>query len=216
LKGAFLDVGAGLTGQLPNIIVFQFNPETISRTPTMQQPPPRSDGSGRQDAYQQPDEPSESISFSLRIDATDQLAGPKPTVAAASGILPTLSALELLMQRRDPRRVDLAALSGSSSGALNPPASLPTVLFFWGLWRVLPVVFTSMSITETDFDVTLNPIRAEVYVSLDVLTPAWIAPSDTLGQDAYAYTFALKRRLAALNAENALDIGVSASQSIAL
>ena len=32
LKGAFINMGAGLLGVLPNIVVFQFNPLTISRS----------------------------------------------------------------------------------------------------------------------------------------------------------------------------------------
>ena len=96
LKGAFIKLGAGLLGALPNIVVFQFNPDRVTRTPRIPQPPQPSTGAGNRAANQQPGQPAESMSFSLRIDATDQLAQSNP-VAAASGILPTLSALELLM-----------------------------------------------------------------------------------------------------------------------
>ena len=33
LKGAFINLGAGLLGAMPNIVVFQFNPDSMSRTP---------------------------------------------------------------------------------------------------------------------------------------------------------------------------------------
>src|SRR5579862_1272361 len=96
LKGAFLSFGAGLLGALPNIVVFQFNPEQVSRTPSLPQPPSVSGNAGPTDALQQPTLPGETISFTLKLDASDQLADGNP-IAAASGILPTLSALELLM-----------------------------------------------------------------------------------------------------------------------
>src|SRR5215471_17757561 len=96
LKGAFINLGAGLLGALPNVVVFQFNPDRVTRTPALLRPPPPSDGAGSCDSSQQPGQPGESMSFTLRLDATDQLARSNP-IAAASGILPTLSALELLM-----------------------------------------------------------------------------------------------------------------------
>jgi len=39
LKGAFLNFGAGLLGALPNIVVFQFNPTQVSRTPAIPRRP---------------------------------------------------------------------------------------------------------------------------------------------------------------------------------
>jgi hypothetical protein len=213
LKGAFIDLGAGLLGALPNIIVFQFNPDQVSRTPTLVQPPPPDDGSGTHEAMQQPGEPSESISFSLRIDATDQLAKANP-IAAASGILPTLSALERLMIPRTSLSQGLAQLSGGSQPHLLAPVRLPTVLFFWGPFRILPVTVNSLSITETQFDTQLTPIRAEVSVGLQVLTPSQMAQSDTLAQGAYSYSQGVKQVMAALNLANAVDFGSSPSISI--
>src|SRR3974390_3354733 len=96
LKGAFINLGAGLLGQLPNVVVFQFNPERVTRTPKLVQPPPPPAGNGKNDATQQVSVPTESYSFVLRLDATDQLAQGNP-VAVANGILPALSAVELLM-----------------------------------------------------------------------------------------------------------------------
>jgi hypothetical protein len=39
LKGAFINLGAGLLGDLPNIVVFQFNPDRVTRTPTLASAP---------------------------------------------------------------------------------------------------------------------------------------------------------------------------------
>jgi hypothetical protein len=212
LKGAFINLGAGLLGALPNIILFQFNPLRVSRTPRLVQPPADSDGSGSRDATQQAGEPSESFSFSLRIDATDQLAASNP-IAAASGILPALSALELLMVPKDSLTLELFKLSGGTQPHQHPPQRLPTVLFFWGPFRIWPVTVNSLSVTETEYDQLLNPIRAEVSVSLQVLTPFNLQGQD-LAQGAYKYSQGVKEVMAALNLANTAAMGISGGISL--
>jgi hypothetical protein len=215
LKGAFINVGAGLLGALPNIVVFQFNPLHVTRTPSLAHPPAKSDGSGNRPAGPQPDEPSQAISFSLRLDANDQLAASNP-IAAASGILPTLCALELLQVPKSSLSIDLFGLSGSSSTPYQlPPITLPTVLFFWGPFRILPVTVNSLSITETEYDTLLNPVRAEVTVNLQVLTPSQLGDS-ALAVGAYKYSQGVKEVMAALNLANAVEIGVSSALSFSL
>jgi hypothetical protein len=212
LKGAFINMGAGLLGTLPNIVVFQFNPDQVTRTPSMVQPSSKDDGSGQHDASQQPGQPSESYSFTLRVDATDQLARSNP-IAAASGILPTLSALELLMVPKESLSIQLFKLSGSKNPPYeHSPNRLPTVLFFWGPYRILPVNIASLSISETQYDPLLNPIRAEVTVSLDVLTPSQLKNAP-FARGAYRYTQGVKEVMAELNQVNAVAIGVSKSLS---
>jgi hypothetical protein len=214
LKGAFLNFGAGLLGVLPNIVVFQFNPTQVSRTPSIPRRPQSCGSAGSSDARQQPCPPTESMSFTLRVDATEQLAQSNP-LAAASGILPTLSALELLMVPKSSLSINLASLSGGPGPHQTPPASLPTVLFFWGPTRILPVAITSLSVTETEYDTLLNPIRADVAVSLQVLQPGQLA-GDKLGNAAYTYSQGVKEVMAALNLANAVQFGVSASLSFSL
>src|SRR5207245_2733069 len=139
LKGAFLNFGAGLLGALPNIVVFQFNPTQVSRTPAIPRRPQPCSTTGSSDVKQQPCPPSETMSFALRVDSTEQLAQSNP-LAAASGILPTLSALELLMVPKSSLSLNLFSLSGSTGSHQSPPSSLPTVLFFWGPFRIFPVL----------------------------------------------------------------------------
>lgn len=214
LKGAFLNFGAGLVGALPNIVVFQFNPTQVSRTPAIPRRPPTCSSTGSSNAMQQPCPPSETMSFSLRVDATEQLAQSNP-IAAASGILPTLSALELLMVPKGSLQLNLISLAGGSGAHQTPPSSLPTVLFFWGPFRILPIVITSLSVTETEYDTLLNPIRADVSVNLQVLQPGQLA-GNTLGNAAYKYSEGVKEVMAALNLANAVQFGVSASISFSL
>ena len=50
------------------------------------------------------------------------------------------------------------------------PPEAPLTLFYWGLKRVLPVRITSLNVTEQHFDPDLNPIVAEVSLTMDVLS----------------------------------------------
>jgi hypothetical protein len=217
LKGAFINLGAGLLGQLPNIVIFQFNPAAVSRTPSLAQPPGMPYGAGFVDARQQASGPTESYSFTLNLDASDQLAAKNP-IAITRGILPALSAIEMLMIPFNAINPDLAALADPTSGDtwVNPPLELPTVLFFWGPYRIWPVTVNSLSINETEYDQLLNPIRAEVQVSLQVLTENQIDPGAALALGAYRYSQGTKQVLAALNLANTAGMGISGAVPFSL
>ena len=213
LKGAFLSFGAGLLGALPNIVVFQFNPVDVTRTPTVAEPAPFFTDTGSINAREQASPPGESITFTLKVDANDQLAQ-KNKIAAVSGILPMLSALELLMVPKSQLAINLVKLvrgKGEPGPHQSPPDKLPTVLFFWGAYRILPVVINSMVITETEYDPLLNPVRADVSVTLQVLVPDQLK-GDKLSRAAFYYTQGVKEVMATLQEANA---GFAAGKSIA-
>ena len=50
------------------------------------------------------------------------------------------------------------------------PPEEPFTLFVWGISRVVPVRITNFSIAEKYYDPNLNPIAAEVSLTLEVLT----------------------------------------------
>ncbi len=204
LKGAFLQFDAGLLGKLPNIIVFQFNPESVTRTPSLSQPPNPPEGVSSPTGRETLGDPMESISFTLRLDATDQLEEKNP-IAFANGVLPALSALELLMY---PEKAISLNLLGGGGTHRQRPNKVPVVLFFWGAHRLYPVKITNLSIEETEYDATLNPVRALVTVSLDMLTPQDLERG-SLGQRAYDYTQSVKQVMAALQLANSAELGVN-------
>ena len=220
LKGAFISLGGGLLGALPNVVVFQFNPEKVTRTPALAQTPPRPSGAGAQNGSDQPAAPTETYSFALRLDATDQLAEGNP-IAAASGVLPALSAIEQLMQPASSNELSfLPPIPGLGGGGASksfdyPPSRLPTVLFFWGPFRIWPVAITSLSISETEYNTLLVPVRAEVTVNLSVLTTTQLS-GETLALGAYDYSKGVREVMAALNLANAAATGISAALSVAL
>src|SRR5262249_9797568 len=146
--------------------------------------------------------PTESYSFTLNLDASDQLAA-GDLITAGTGILPALSALELLMIPTATQDPDLSALAGGDCDSYKiAPLELPTVLFFWGPYRIWPATVNSLNITETSYDELLNPIRAEVQVNLQVLSDDQIETAGLLARGAFKYSQGVKQVLAALTIRN--------------
>ena len=75
------------------------------------------------------------------------------------------------------------------------PAELPLTLLVWGQSRVIPVLLTSFTITESNFDQVLNPIQAEVALGMRVLTNMEL-PRVSLGRNAYIAYVKQKESLA--------------------
>lgn len=81
----------------------------------------------------------------------------------------------------------------SNNGTGNTPRlHYPKVLFVWGSARILPVYIESMSISETMYDLNLNPIEAEVQLSLTVTAAA----NDSLGVGAMLSSTLTKMNMA--------------------
>jgi hypothetical protein len=205
-KGAFVEFSQPFLGPIPNIIVFQYNPETLERNILSSGV---SEGIGQESEKKgsnplaSPTEPSESFSsIKLVIDATDQLEDPvKHPVTLANGIGPQLAALELLVYPLSKQLLGNFFSIGSKKSV--PENQVPAVLFVWGPSRLLPVRLTSLSITEESFDQMLNPIRATVTVGLKVLTKGELnqikSPLAKVVQGAYEYTRGRKEAMARFN-----------------
>jgi hypothetical protein len=203
LRGAFVEYGLTLP---PLLVVFQFNPEQLSRSRSLHYSAPgratrlalgarygTSRGPEAEDWWislrefhgreeyedlsrlqedQRVEIQEESISFEIRLDATDKL-NEGDALAGQFGVSPALATLELMMHPKGESL--LGGLVGSLLGAGEGGFSFtrkpnpPLVLFIWGRKRVLPVNINSMSITESEFSTDLNPIRATVAVSLTVI-----------------------------------------------
>ncbi len=165
LKGAIIGLDPGKP--LSSVIVFQYNPDTMTRRVEA-----RSTGGGdnvdRSEAFRLNGPPREAITLSIEIDATEQLGQANP-IAVASGVHPTLAALEMLLYPKSALTIANTALAQIGNLEIIPPEA-PLILFFWGPARVLPVRITSLSITEEAFDTLLNPIRVKVDLTLQVLS----------------------------------------------
>jgi hypothetical protein len=163
LKGAL--VGFDPLRPIPKVIVFQYNPDTLTRTLK-----PRSAGGegARSEAQRLAGAPEETIKVDVEIDATDQLEK-VDGVATALGIYPQLSALETLVYPPSSLVITNTALLAAGTIEIVPPTA-PLTLFIWGVQRILPVRITEFSITEEAHDPALNPIRAKAGLGLRVLS----------------------------------------------
>ncbi|EFH84859.1 hypothetical protein [Ktedonobacter racemifer] len=162
-KGAI--IGLDPANPLASVVVFQYNPDTLTRTLTPQTT--ASSDTSRGEALRLKGPPEETINIDIEIDATDQLEkGDSNTVNM--GIYPALSALEMLLYPKSALVIANEVLAAIGIIEIIPPEA-PLTLFVWGAKRVLPVRLTSFSITEQAFDPNLNPILAKVSLGMRVL-----------------------------------------------
>ena len=184
VHGGFVAVDARSL-QPTRVIPFQYNPETLSRTlsPGASSSPSTTPGSTGPSgiagvgslgtalgpvgvlgtvlgagAGQTPADlatnPAQLITFSLLLDAAEQLQFPEQNpLAVRYGVYPLLSAIEALFYPPQ-----------SSADSLT--------LFAWGANRILPVRLLQLQIVEQIFDPSLNPVRVQIQVTLQVLTDA--------------------------------------------
>jgi hypothetical protein len=138
LKGALIHFGAPMLIPIPNIIIFQYNPESMTRTLTPWKPPEREveaeyqkegeppgikvtrKGMSAKDALalSQPYDPAETFSLVLELDATDALTEPLThPVALVSGVADRLAAIEMLMY--PPGESLLGGLLGSVTASVS-------------------------------------------------------------------------------------------------
>jgi hypothetical protein len=223
LKGALVEfMPTFLPTPLPNVIVFQYNPETMTHMWTQ---PEAADSAGTEGAnpFAVQGMPGESFAFTLAMDAGDDIADGAPAtakLASATGIYSRLAALEMLLYPTGTGQSGLtgavsaaiaSALSGSSPDPVRtvPQSVMPVTLFIWGAGRIVPVRVTELTITEQLYDAALNPTHAEAQITLRVLTPAELvaaqADDDVLGRlasVAYTYTLTLRQTLATANLAN--------------
>ncbi len=188
IKGAL--VGVDIFNPLASVVVFQYNPDTLTRR--LEARAAGGDGD-RGEAQRLSGPPKETITLSVEIDATDQLEQANP-LATTVGIHPSLASLELMLYPKS--AVVIANTVLALAGTIEIlPAEGPFVLFVWGPQRVLPVRLTSFSITEEAYDPLLNPIRAKAELTLNVLSyqdlgvlhPGhWLFLSHQIGKEALA------------------------------
>ena len=212
-KGALVVLDSDFVWSLPNIIVFQFNPEQVTRNlaPQVAGASAEKPGQARPEALKTSGPPLETISLKVVMDATDQLEFPQlhPNIVLF-GIHPALAALELLLYPPSTQLVYNEQLWSTAVTQVSPKADkLPIVLFVWGPARVVPVRVTSFSVAEEFFDPRLNPIRASVDIGLQVMTST-VLPPKGFAHDAYIVYQQAKERLARLHmaetAEQALSV----------
>ena len=146
-KGALIRLSEEFLGPIPNIIVFQYNPETLTRslTPWRPRAPEREGGeeseSGEANTAQ-PFDPGESFNVTLEFDAADALEVPEINpVEVVSGIGDRIAALEMLLYPSEEemenglQESEESSLGGGGAETSDEPVPrprVPVVLFVWG------------------------------------------------------------------------------------
>jgi len=196
LKGALIQFSAPMLIPIPNIIIFQYNPETMTRqlspwVPAQRQVTYDDQGNVKDDKLSgeqlnqlsQPFDPQETFSLVLELDAADSLEAPAThPVALLAGVADRISAMEMLCYPPGPGAlggllnvsVSVSIGAGGISASVGtadavPRLDVPIVLFFWGPGRIVPVRITSFSVEEQQYSPLLYPVRAKVSIGLKVL-----------------------------------------------
>jgi hypothetical protein len=216
LRGAFVEFGLSLP---PLVVVFQFNPLQVTRNRSLTYSFPgasKAEGATPERTLRQFHRSFQSnllalqkqqlvtvqeqvIGFDIRLDATDKL-NEGDTITQQLGIAPQLSTLELMAYPKGESLLGrgLRALPGIGKGfSFTRGSNPPLVLFIFGRKRVLPVNIASMNITETEFSTSLNPIRATVAMSLNVIEGRSVP---------YMYSKAMTEAMSMVNLTNVADI----------
>ena len=207
LKGAV--VGIDPFNPLASVILFQYNPDTLSRT--LQAQTVGGEGGDRSEALRLKGAPVENIKLDVEIDATDQLEKAEG-IAVGMGVYPQLSALEMLIYPKSSLVLANDALLALGTIEIIPPAA-PLTLFVWGPKRVLPVRLTDFSVNEEAYDTNLNPIRAKVSLGLRVLSYNDL-PRSHPGYSLFLAHQVLKETMAVIGSVR--DLGAVAGENINL
>ena len=208
LKGALIEYGSDFLGPIPNVVVFQFNPEKLSRTIEI---PPRPVNATTRETSQAGEPPYERFTVAAEFSAADQRNSSNP-IGLTMGVGPQLAALEAMVYPvQTPGGLIGAAVDAIGSllsGSSGPDPTLPVprvqspkILFVWGLMRVVPVIIESMTINEVQYDSLLNAEEASVTIGLAVVTPCNCC-DDQIAQGALSYTQMMQDTLATVNLAN--------------
>ena len=209
LRGALIEYGTNLIGPIPNVVIFQFNPEQLSRA---LQVPARPTGATQRETTQAGEKTFEKITFQAHFSAANMLDEDK-ALARLFGIGPQLAALEKMVQPSAKIAGLIGAAIDAIAGALAPPATpaqpiprekYPRILFIWGATRVLPVTIDSMTIVEQEYDFMLNPVRAHVDITLSVIAVD-LGSDDVIARGALEYSTLAKEAMAIANLANTAE-----------
>jgi hypothetical protein len=207
MRGALIEYGSDFMGPIPNVVIFQFNPETLTRNVQI---PPRATSATARETTQAGEPSVEKITLKASFSAADEF-GENKVLARLFGVGTRLAALEKMVY---PANELLAAIGaalglGGDAGGGDPRQSiprqkLPRILFIWGPYKILPVVLESMSITEQQYDFLLNPVQAEVSMTMSV-NAVDMCSTDGVAKGALTYSNMAKDAQAMANLANTAE-----------
>jgi hypothetical protein len=150
--------------QLPPLIyVFQFNPDTVSDTKAATYADRHAELCGNAPGKLYTGGGHRTISFDIKMHGMEQGRNPLIPIGLENGISNELAVLRSFMY---PTTDAWAAFGGSEDGMRLPAP--PTCIFGFGT-KILECVVTDLSISETQFNSYLAPVRADVKATLVVI-----------------------------------------------
>jgi Contractile injection system tube protein len=176
-KGVLFEYGLTIP---PLALVFEFNPQSISRSRTITIK--TGDAPGNRTGYdfltpletsrvaQGVELTAESFSIDILLDATDKMADGDP-IAAQFGVQPQIDTLRSMVEPKaqGPGGVKtLASLGISGSRAFERQESASVLVFAWGM-QLLPVFLTGVTQKEALHLPNLMPYRAEMGLTMQVI-----------------------------------------------
>ena len=171
IRGALLCIDQAQANPVPEVIHFQYNPESLTRSLQTQAGETPTD-TVTSEHFRLKGPPIETINLDLELDATDRLEHPDQNQDAVNmGIHPQLATLERILYPKSSQVISNAELASQGTLEITAPEG-PFTIFIWGQRRVLPVRITEFRITEEAYDPNLNPIRAKVSLGMRVLSYA--------------------------------------------
>ena len=175
-KGALVEYGLSLP---PLALVFDFNPQHLSRTRSITLRSGSTPGARSYDFLLPTETPRvsqgvsvqpESFTLDILLDATDRMKDGEP-IATRLGVQPELDTLRSMVEPKSqgPGGVQLLSSLGlGAERAFRRDEHASVLLFVWG-GQVLPVFLTSVRVDEKEFLPSLVPYRANVGLTLQVI-----------------------------------------------
>jgi hypothetical protein len=177
LRGALVEYAIAAP---PLALVFDLNPQSISRTRTLTLPTGHAPGTRGGVGFALPTETArvaqgvtvtpESFTVEILLDATDRMDG-DDQIATRLGIEPELDVLRSMVEPKSqgPGGVQtLASLGLGGARAFQRHESASVLLFIWGT-HVMPVFLTSVRVDEQAHLPTLIPYRATAALTMQVI-----------------------------------------------
>lgn len=180
-KGLLIEYGLSLP---PLVLQFEFNPQTLSRTRSINITTGNAPGTEGGYDFALPTETPrvaqgvtvqpERFSMEILIDATDRMADPGlpgHAIASVFGIEPELDTLRSMVEPKSQGPAGLQMLSSLGLGgnkAFQRDKHASVLLLVWGT-HVIPVFLTSVQVNENAHLPTLTPYRAKVTLSFQVI-----------------------------------------------
>lgn len=177
IKGMLIEYALSLP---PLVLVFEFNPESLTRTRTISLRPGNAPGTrGGYDFVLPTETPRvaqgvtvqpEIFTIDILLDATDRMSEGEP-IATQFGVEPELDTLRTMVEPKSQGPGGLRTLSSLGFGserAFQRSESASVLLLVWGT-HILPVFLTSVQIAEQAHMPSLIPYRAKVTLSMQVI-----------------------------------------------